>query len=81
MLESVCTYHIDVLLECFDNRTLGMIDKAREGDSMGILDRLPEKQQSSVFMLFEVTQSTAARRGKASSHHRRNEHAASAGCS
>ena len=32
MLDSVCTYHIDVLLECFDNRTLGMIDKAREGD-------------------------------------------------
>ena len=81
MLDSVCTYHIDVLLECFDNSTLGVIDKARERVSMGILNRLVEKQQSPIFMLFEVTQSTAAGRGKASSHHRRNEHAASAGCS
>ena len=51
MLDSVCTYHIDVLLECFDNRTLRMIDKARERGSMGILNRLLGKQQSPVLKL------------------------------
>ena len=35
MLDNARTYHIDILLECFDNYTIEIIAKAREEDSTG----------------------------------------------
>ena len=75
MLDNVRTYHIDILLECFNNCTVAIIAKARERErAQRKRERdFERKQQSSVLKLFEMTKSTAAGRFKASSHYRHRQ--------
>ncbi len=61
VLNSVQTYHIDILLGCFNNCTIRIVAKARKGDSTREHKKdFQQKQQSSVLKLFEMTKSTAA---------------------